>query len=151
MRIPVSKCPLREGGGPKGRGWIRLAEARPAKQVISHMAHTEDAIHQMRILGIVSLIIQSGQHTPLASLASPRWEATHYDLSVAGAPPNHVRCHLKGTRSLAAKPQSGLIRRRYIISAPPPSFLIHRVDGIRFLCPPLTEPYVRFSRIRLFK
>ena len=28
-----SKCPLREGGSPKGRGWIRLAEAGAAKQL----------------------------------------------------------------------------------------------------------------------
>ena len=29
--------------------------------------------------------------------------------------------------------------------------LLSRVDGIRLLCPPLTEPYVRFSRIRLLE
>ena len=28
---------------------------------------------------------------------------------------------------------------------------VSRVDGIRLLCPPLTEPYVRFSRIRLLE
>jgi hypothetical protein len=32
MRITVSKCPLREGGGPKGRGWIRLEEAESAQK-----------------------------------------------------------------------------------------------------------------------
>ena len=38
-------------------------------------------------------------------------------------------------------------RRRYL----PPLNLLSRVDGIRLLCPPLTEPYVRFSRIRLLE
>ncbi|XOQ32908.1 MAG: hypothetical protein ACFWUL_10245 [Dialister sp.] len=33
-RQPLKACPLREGGSPKGGGWIRLAEARPAKQGI---------------------------------------------------------------------------------------------------------------------
>ena len=32
-----------------------------------------------------------------------------------------------------------------------PLNLLSRVDGIRLLCPPLTEPYVRFSRIRLLE
>ena len=37
VRITVIPCPLREGGRPKGGGWIRLAEAGPAKQVTSGM------------------------------------------------------------------------------------------------------------------
>ena len=28
---------------------------------------------------------------------------------------------------------------------------VSRVDGIRLLCPPLTEPYLQFSRIRLLE
>ena len=32
MRLTSSTCPLREGGGPKGRGWIRLEEAKSAEQ-----------------------------------------------------------------------------------------------------------------------
>jgi hypothetical protein len=32
LRKSVSKCPLREGGSPKGGGWIRLEEAGSAKQ-----------------------------------------------------------------------------------------------------------------------
>jgi hypothetical protein len=34
-RLPVSTCPLGEGGSPKGRGWIRLEEAGSAKQLTS--------------------------------------------------------------------------------------------------------------------
>ena len=51
MRFPVSKCPLREGGSPKGGGWIRLKEAGSAKQImperwISHIEHlTFPSIH----------------------------------------------------------------------------------------------------------
>ena len=33
-RQPLKACPLREGGSPKGRGWICLVEAGPAKQGI---------------------------------------------------------------------------------------------------------------------
>ena len=32
-----------------------------------------------------------------------------------------------------------------------PVNLLSRVDGIRLLCPPLTEPYLQFSRIRLLE
>ena len=35
MELPVNQCPLREGGGPKGRGWIRLAEAESTNQIHS--------------------------------------------------------------------------------------------------------------------
>ena len=54
----------------------------------------------------------------------------------------------------------GTAVRRHFYSSPPkaaihnpqpPKAAVSRVDGIRLLCPPLTEPYVRFSRIRLLE
>ena len=44
--------------------------------------------------------------------------------------------------SIAAEQQSATLGAKGPVS---------RVDGIRLLCPPLTEPYVRFSRIRLLE
>ena len=32
VTLSIFLCPLGEGGSPKGRGWIRLAEADSAKQ-----------------------------------------------------------------------------------------------------------------------
>ena len=45
-RQPLKARPLREGGSPKGGGWIRLEEAVPAKQgnfLIIHPIHHPDA------------------------------------------------------------------------------------------------------------
>ena len=37
LMITVNTCPLGEGGSPKGRGWIRLAEAESVKLRISRV------------------------------------------------------------------------------------------------------------------
>ena len=67
-------------------------------------------------------------------LIAPKGETTHYILCVADAPTKCVRCAPQ-----SGNPQSSDQRP------------VSRVDGIRLLCPPLTEPYVRFSRIRLLE
>ena len=52
--------------------------------------------------------------------------------------------------NLEAPPQPSR-RRRVKPKNPRGDSPVSRVDGIRLLCPPLTEPYVRFSRIRLLE
>ena len=52
--------------------------------------------------------------------------------------------HLKNLHTEGVS--KGVSRQRHPLN---PLNLLSRVDGIRLLCPPLTEPYVQFSRIRL--
>ena len=85
-------------------------------------------------------------------------------LSAIRLPPTGMYCRLSPMRlapefftafRMTSRAKSQSRNADYKTSSPKaiphPLNLLSRVDGIRLLCPPLTEPYVRFSRIRLLE
>ena len=63
--------------------------------------------------------------------------------------PACVSCHMIHKANLITLTSYSSPERA--IPQPSAGKAVSRVDGIRLLCPPLTEPYVRFSRIRLLE